>query len=211
MGDDLDQSPRTLQTADDLDLEAELATPPHPRAAAVLTHPHPLYGGDMRSLVTGELFRHLPRAGVQVLRFNFRGVGSSEGEHGDGRAEVADVEAAIGLLAEEASELPLLVAGWSFGADVSLRVDDGRLVGWCAVAPPLRVLDDAPYRAADDPRPKLLVIPEHDQFDPPDRVREVTADWTNTRIEVVAGADHFLVGRTDRVAELCLGFIDELS
>jgi alpha/beta superfamily hydrolase len=79
------------------------------------------------------------------------------------------------------------------------------------MAPPLRVVKLTDMIAAHDPRPKLLVVPEHDQYRPPDSAREATADWANTRIEVVPGADHFFVGRVDRVPPLCLSFLQGLS
>lgn len=193
---------------DGLALEAEVLVPPSARAAVVLCHPHPLHGGNMRSLVPGELFRQLPARGWAVLRFNFRGVERSEGTHGGGEDEVQDVEAAIDALDAHSGGLPLAVAGWSFGADVCLRVTDDRVVGWVPIAPPLRIVDPATMGASADPRPKLLIVPEHDQFDPPVRVREVTRDWVATTIEVVPGADHFLVGRTDRVTQLVNDFVD---
>jgi alpha/beta superfamily hydrolase len=198
--------PVDLHTADGLRLEGELAVPDDVRAAAVLAHPHPQFGGDMHSIVVGALFEGLPRAGVAALRFNFRGVGRSQGHHAEGRGERGDVVAALEALHDIVEGLPILLAGWSFGADVSLTVDDGRHRGWFAVAPPLRLVDDrAP--AATDARPKLLAIPEHDQFRPPQSARDATAAWTNTRVEVVPGADHFLVGRTDRAVALALDLV----
>lgn len=199
----------TIHTEDDLALEAEIARPTDPVAAVVLAHPHPLQGGSMRSLVTSELFRTLPTEGVAMLRFNFRGVEGSEGTHGDGRGEHADVIAAIDALAAATPARPLILAGWSFGADVSLSVLDERLAGWFLIAPPLRVLDDHELVASSDPRPKVLVVPEHDDFRPPEPAREATADWVNTRIEVIPGADHFLVGRTHKAAKLLRRFVDE--
>jgi alpha/beta superfamily hydrolase len=197
--------PVALRTADGLTLEGELCVPDGVRAAAVLAHPHPLHGGNMRSIVIGALFEGLPAAGVAALRFNFSGVGQSQGTHDDGRGERLDVVAALDTLFEIVEGLPLVLAGWSFGADTALAVDDDRHRGWFAVAPPLRHNDEA-VAAAADPRPKLLAVPQHDQFRAPDSARELTADWANTRLEVVPGADHFLVGRTGRVVELALGF-----
>jgi alpha/beta superfamily hydrolase len=207
VADDITPSDLVLHTADGLRLEAELVLPAAPRGAVVACHPHPLHGGNMRSLVPGELFRHLPAAGIAVLRFNFRGVEGSEGSHGGGVDEALDVEAAIDTLAATVAGVPLVVAAWSFGADVSLKVVDSRLAGWVAIAPPLAIVDPAVMEASSDPRPKLLVVPEHDQFNPPDRAREVTAGWTATEIHVVNGADHFLVGRTDKVAALTREFV----
>jgi alpha/beta superfamily hydrolase len=199
--------PVKLQTADGLTLEGELCVPGEVWAAVVLAHPHPVHGGNMRSIVIGALFDGLPIAGVAALRFNFRGVGASDGTFDDGRGERLDVVAAVDTLHEIVEGLPIVLAGWSFGADTALAVDDGRHAAWFAVAPPLR---RAGEMRATDPRPKLLAIPQHDQFRAPDSAREVTSSWTNTRIEVVAGADHFLVGRTDRVVELALGFLREV-
>jgi alpha/beta superfamily hydrolase len=185
--------------------------PDEPWAAAVLLHPHPQFGGNMRSIVPGTLFSALPGAGVAVLRFNFRGVEGSEGEYGEGLAERVDVVAAIDALAPITEGLPLALAGWSFGADTSLAVGDDRVAGWCCMAPPLRVVKLEDMVAAHDPRPKLLVVPEHDQYRPPDSAREVIADWVNTRLEVVPGADHFFVGRVDRVPPLVLDFLAGLG
>jgi alpha/beta superfamily hydrolase len=202
--------PVQLHTVDGLTLEGELAVPDEVRAAAVLAHPHPLHGGNMRSIVIGALFTGLPAAGVAALRFNFRGVGASEGTHDEGRGERLDVVAALDALVEavEAPGVPLVLGGWSFGADTALAVDDARHAGWFAVAPPLRHTDQV--AAANDPRPKLLAVPQRDQYRSPESARGVVASWTNTRIHVVPGADHFLVGRTDRVVELAVEFVDRV-
>jgi uncharacterized protein len=207
----------TLRTADGLALEAELARPPSDagpvRGVVVLAHPHPQQGGSMRSLVTSELFAALPRRGLVVLRFNFRGVGGSEGAYGGGVDEHADVIAAIDAVAGEAegADVPLVQAGWSFGADVSLTVVDGRLAGWFLVAPPLRVLPEEAFVAATDPRPKLFTVPERDQFRPPAAAREFTVGWVNTTVTDVPGADHFLVGRTGVAVDRLDGFVTSLS
>ena len=198
--------PVTLHTADGLALEAELSVPEADAwATAVLAHPHPTFGGTMRSIVPGTLFAALPPAGVIALRFNFRGVEGSEGTFGDGRTETADIVAAIDAVWSIAEGLPLMLAGWSFGADTSLAVVDGRVSGWLAAAPPLRRPEDMVAVAADA-RPKLLAVPEHDQYRSPDSAADVVAGWTTTELRVVKGADHFLVGRVDRVAEWALDF-----
>lgn len=191
-----------LRTADGLALEAEMRAPEHATASVVLAHPHPLHGGSMRSVVTSELFRLLPGSGIVVLRFNFRGVEGSEGSHGGGVDEALDLVAALDALEAAGAPAPLGVVGWSFGGDVSLSVVDERIDGWVPVAPTLRVLPPEALLAARDPRPKHLIVPEHDQFRPPAAATEATTGWLNTTIDTVAGADHFLLGRTDVLASL---------
>jgi alpha/beta superfamily hydrolase len=202
---------RSLSTADGLTLEAELAIPDGPsRAAAVLCHPHPQYGGTMRSIVIGALFESLPAAGVSCLRFNFRGVEQSTGTYDAGRGELLDVRAALAAMSDEvAAALPLVLAGWSFGADMALATVDDRLAGWLAIAPPLRFADEF-GPVAVDPRPKQLVLGQHDEFRDPASVVEATEDWVATEIEVIAGASHFFVGRTDRVVSAAQAFVDRV-
>ena len=215
MDDDAGPRPFSLRTSDGLALEAEEHWPADPTSLVVLAHPHPLQGGSMRSLVTSELFRGLPGGGAAAVRFNFRGVEGSEGEHGGGTDERLDIEAAIDHVAaaaveRRATDVPLVLAGWSFGADVSSTVDDARLSGWFLIAPPLRLVHRDRMVAAQDHRPKRLVVPEHDQFCSPDRAREITSTWTNTSVEVIAGGDHFLAGRTAKVVDGLLGFAADL-
>ena len=165
--------PMRLTTADGVTLEAELALPVgSPRCGMVLCHPHPQYGGTMRSIVISALFDALPPRGVACLRFNFRGVEGSEGTHDFGNLE---------------------------------RVD-----AWMAIAPPVVVVHDIDGLTGD-PRPKLLVLAQHDEYRDPAEVTELAESWANTDVHVVGGASHFFVGRTDRLVELAAGYVDELA
>jgi alpha/beta superfamily hydrolase len=117
----------------------------------------------------------------------------------------------VAALADEVpAALPLVLAGWSFGADMALATVDDRLAGWLAIAPPLRFAADFGPVAAD-PRPKQLVLGQHDEYRDPASVVEATEDWAATEIEVVAGASHFFVGRTDRVVDAARSFVDRCS
>jgi alpha/beta superfamily hydrolase len=204
--------PRTLTTDDGLTLEAEYAAALVPiRGAAVLCHPHPQYGGTMRSIVVSALFGALPARGIACLRFNFRGVEGSEGSHGGGEEERHDAQAAVDtMVAEVGASVALALIGWSFGADVALSVSDHRLRGWVGIAPPLR-FGNAVHAVAHDPRPKLLVLAAHDEFREPAEIQREVAGWTSTRVEVIPGASHFFVGRTDRVVEAVGEFLDVLT
>jgi hypothetical protein len=200
-----------LRTADGLRLEAEWSTPASATATAVLCHPHPQYGGSMRSLVTSALFEALPNHGIACLRFNFRGVEHSEGAYSEGKDEPLDVQAALDAAALYPNGGPLVLVGWSFGADMALGITDARLAGWVAIAPPLRFRPAHAYEAVGcDPRPKLLVLAAHDEFRSPDEITADTRAWQATSVEIVAGASHFFVGRTERVVTLAAEFVDAL-
>jgi alpha/beta superfamily hydrolase len=207
----------SLACADGVSLEAELRVPDPSSgvdvwAAVVLLHPHPKMGGTMRVGVPSFLFDALPAAGVAALRFNFRGVEGSGGSHGRGVDERLDVVSAVDALSAAVGDgVPLVLCGWSFGGDVSLSVSDARVAGWFAVAAPLQVFaDPSAYVAAFDPRPKVLAVPQHDQYCDPACARESTVSWVATSVEVVPGADHFMAGRMDRVAAMCLSFLEGL-
>lgn len=202
--------PLALRAADGPVLEAELSVPAEPWGAVVLAHPHPTRGGNMRSLVTSALFADLATAGLAVIRFNFRGVEGSTGSYDHGIGEQRDIVAAIDALAPVTEGLPLVVSGWSFGADTSLAVTDERLSGWAPVAPPLRFLEADGLAAGRDPRPKCVVMARHDQFRVPEEAETLLAGWVNVESHVVEGADHFFVGRTERVAAIVLEWLRRL-
>lgn len=194
----------TLVTMDGLHLEADVRTADTDvvvRGGVVIAHPHPLYGGDRYNPVVTSLFEHLPTLGFHTVRFDFRGVNSSEGEHDSGTGERLDVASAVDFLdrlVDSERDEEIWVAGYSFGAAVGLTVVEPRIAGWIAVAPPLS--PENRYPCAVDPRPKFLVVPRHDQFCPPERLAASTIDWTETESTVVESADHFLNGHIDDVA-----------
>ena len=173
-----------LDTVDAVTLEAEIDVPVERWAGVVLAHPHPTFGGNMHATVTDALFDALPRHGIATVRFNFRGVGASGGEHDHGLGERLDVVAAIDLVAMFVDG-PIVLSGYSFGADVSLCVIDPRIAGWYAVAPPLRTVDESDFLASTDPRPKHLAVAEHDQYNPPDAARA-----THQRVAQHGGGVH---------------------
>jgi alpha/beta superfamily hydrolase len=184
----------TLTTSDGARLEAQLAVPAGAALGVVLAHPHPLYGGSMWDGPPAWLFERLPAEGIAAIRFQFRT------EHDEGRAEQLDVVAAIDALPPG---LPVVLCGYSFGGWVSLHVTDPRVRSWCAIAAPLQ----GPVPASADPRPKHLLVPEHDQLTPPAAVAAATADWTCTTTSVLQGADHFLGGAMGDVVTQVLSAI----
>lgn len=203
----------TLQTIDGLALQGDLALPDasDPWAAVVVAHPHPLYGGDRHNPVVTTMVNALAGAGVAALRFDFRGVGASEGTHDEGNGERLDVAAALdALLDTVGDDVPLVAAGYSFGSVVALNVTDARLAGWLAVAPPLGRLGGAPL-AGPDHRPKHLVVAQHDQFCPPDAADAASEGWPATTRTVVAMADHFLAAGLRTVGAETVAFVSRLA
>lgn len=179
-------------------LEADLLTPETPVANAVVCHPHPLHGGTRNDGVVAALCRALVEADHQVIRFDFRGVGGSDGTHDGGPAEREDLLAAIGQLTDPS--LPLVLAGYSFGADVALSVAPGALRQWLVVAPVLQLFDS--FAAASDERATQMIAGAHDQFQLGENLRAITGSWLNAHVTTIESADHFFQGSLGRVSEL---------
>ncbi len=177
-------------------LEAVLMLPPHePVAAAVVCHAHPLHGGIMHYKLVFRAAKGLQASGAAVLRFNFRGVGRSEGQHDHGRGEQDDVRAALDEMARRFPGLPQVLAGFSFGSLMALRVGatDPRVRALLALGLPLR-LDPAGFLAGCT-KPRLFVQGEHDEFGSGEALRELVARLPEPKaLVVVPGADHFFKG-----------------
>jgi uncharacterized protein len=185
-------------------VETDVAVADQPWAGAVVCHPHPAYGGDRHNHVVDRIYRTLAAAGVTAARFDFR-LSESPG------TEQADVLAALEVVAERVGPgVPQWLVGYSFGADIALSVGDDRVAGWAAVAPPLR-FGSPPLPAQGDQRPVLVVAAEHDQFNPPDRLRQAVAAWPNATVEVAPMADHFLAGAAATVADTVLAWMREVG
>jgi len=183
-------------------LEALLWTSPvsEPSLTAVVCHPHPLFGGTMHNKVVFQTAKALQQYGIPVLRFNFRGVGWSEGIHDKGRGEEEDVRAALDYLATEFPGRPILVAGFSFGSVVGLRAGcaDARVAELIGLGLPA---DDSDFSFLGAcPKPKLIVQGGNDQFGTRKNVESVFATISEPkRLVIVEGADHFFTGQLEKV------------
>jgi uncharacterized protein len=181
-------------------LEGRLALPPGARRGAVVCHPHPQYGGDMDNPVVLATTQALQDAGVATLRFNFRGVGASEGRYGGGFAEADDARAAVTCLRETLSGAVISLGGYSFGAMVALlaghdRTDVERLF---AIALPATMFDATPIEQSN--KPKLFLLGDRDQYCPYPAMEALVARLVGENSLVrIAGADHFLLGLEERV------------
>jgi alpha/beta superfamily hydrolase len=168
--------------------------------AAVVCHPHPLYGGTLHNKVVFHAMKALNSFGFPVLRFNFRGTGLSEGEHNGGVGEVEDVRTALDWIEREFS-LPIIFAGFSFGAAVGVRAaySDDRVraliaLGLPAVSVQDRIYDFEFLRACT--KPKLFVSGSRDQFGPPGKLEALVSTFADPKklVRIEAG-DHFFEGR----------------
>src|ERR1700726_1462479 len=162
-----------------------------PPLAAVVCHPHPLFGGTMHNKVVYQAAKTLDSLGLPVLRFNFRGPGLSGGAHHRGRAEQGDVKAAVDFLAEEFPGVPLLVAGFSFGCWVGLRVGcaDQRVNELIGMGTPVNSSDFSYLRNCD--KPKLFVHGANDEHGDIKKVEALVESLPGeNRLVVVAGGDH---------------------
>jgi len=196
-----------LATADGIRLEAEVGPMPAatPRGAAVVCHPHPMHGGDMRSPVVDALARASRDAGHVPLRFNFRGTGRSGGAHGGGVAEVADVEAAVAHARALVPGGRLAVMGYSFGAAVVTRWLES---GGRADAAVLVALPEGSGEAAFDGVPTMLVVGDLDTISPP-REAERLARVRAWRLSVLEGEDHLLLTGLGALERAVRAFLQE--
>jgi len=180
-------------------LEAILWTPPHPqipRVAAVICHPHPLFGGTLHNKVVYQAAKSLDAVGIPVLRFNFRGAGLSAGAHDKGRGEQGDVQAAIDFLVAEFPRTPLLLGGFSFGSWVGLRVGcaASRVTDLIGLGIPVNNSDFTYLSACT--KPKLFVHGGNDEHGARHGVEELVAKLPGeNNLVIIDGADHFFTGR----------------
>lgn len=178
-------------------LEALLWTSPvaNPPLAALVCHPHPLFGGTMHNKVVFRVAKTLHRRGVPVLRFNFRGAGLSAGVHDKGKGEADDVHVALDFLAREFPGRPILLAGFSFGAWVGLRVGcaDERVTELVGLGIPVN--DSSLSYLKTCAKPKLILQGNRDQFGSRERVEALVAEIPEPkRVVFIEGGDHFFTG-----------------
>ena len=187
--------------------------------AALICHPHPLFGGTLHNKVVFHTMKALNSFGFPALRFNFRGTGLSHGEHDYGAGEVEDVRTALDWLNTE-FHLPIVFAGFSFGAAVGLRAaaPDERVKALIGVGTPV-----APVAAdTEEPRvytfeflrncakPKLFVSGARDQFGPRARLEELVASVPEPKkLVVIEGADHFFEGRLHEMRQAIEGWVKQ--
>lgn len=184
-----------IDTSDGETLEARIDSPDDPRRFTVFCHPHPMQGGSMNAPLMIAVANRLVDRGHAVLRFNFRGTGSSTGSHDYGEGEQNDLSAAMAIARERG--LPLGLAGWSFGAFVALRwlATEEETMPYVGIAPASSDLPgDLP------PGPKRIIVGTREQVIEPETVIAYARDQGIDL--VLTPGDHFFHGRGKRIGDL---------
>jgi uncharacterized protein len=192
---------RLFFTSDGLDIEG-LINNVQSRSGVVVTHPHPLYGGEMRNTVVDAVVRAYAEKGYATLRFNFRGVGQSQGAYEEGVGEQADVSAAVAHLVGRGCKA-IDLAGYSFGSWVNAQCIEqvsevGRMV---MVSPPVAFMDFSFFKQCQ--RLGLVIAGSEDDIAPPSMIQEMLPAWNpEAAYTVIRGADHFYGGKTAEITTI---------
>lgn len=179
-----------------------------PTAAVVLAHPHPQYGGTMHTKAVFQAAKAFCRLGCAVLRFNFRGVGVSDGEYSGGEGELADYRAALDFMAARFPGVPLWAAGVSFGSWVAMTAGaaDDRVTTLVGIAVPAALYDFSAVKASG--KPKFFIHGEHDEICPLRAVWDLYGKSSEPKeLAVVDGAGHLFDGQVSEVADAIEGLL----
>lgn len=210
MSDGVTNQALTIESSGGLTLEAQVDWPVDPKLLLVLCHPHPQHGGTMRAPLLEKIASVLVENGIAVLRFNFRGIGDSEGEWHGGEGEIEDVGAAVDAARGLDTGLNITLGGWSFGAATSLVWQTMRHepMPWVGIAPPVTSnrTPNLPDPDMIPPARRLFIIGDRDQFV---TVEDLTAYAESIGAEVVVlkGSDHFFYFREEVVANKIVDFL----
>lgn len=190
----------------DLRIEGLLSKSPR-EEAVIVTHPHPLYGGDMHNNVVESIVEAYQQEGYTTLRFNFRGVGQSEGRYDDGTGEQEDVRAALGCLLD-AGKTSIDLAGYSFGAWVNAlgikALDQVRRM--IMISPPVNFMDFSFLEYS--PKIRLVIGASGDDIGPPVMIKKMLPTWNpEAELHIIKGADHFYWGKAGEIKEIISSFL----
>lgn len=170
--------------------------------AAIITHPHPLYGGDMYNYVVESVKKTYQDRGYTTLRFNFRGVGASQGNFDDGKGEKIDLLSAATYLKKLGTKY-IDLAGYSFGAWIAAQVAsiDDHFQKVILISPPVSFIDF--QNISSIPNLILVVVGSNDEYASSVLIRKLLPDWNRTtRLEIIEGADHFFQGQARNLENL---------
>jgi uncharacterized protein len=203
---DIPMENRITFQAGPLNLEGQI-NPLSKTCGVVITHPHPLYGGELSNPVVESIALTYAHKGITTLRFNFRGVGRSEGIFENGIGEQHDTLAAIGLL-KTGGIKDIHLVGYSFGAWVNGRIEHlpPEVTTLIMVSPPVAFMHYTNMPA--QPLLKVVLTGSDDEIAPPDLIRRHLPFWNPiAQFEIIDDADHFFYGRFTQLEEVLAGYI----
>jgi alpha/beta superfamily hydrolase len=174
----------------------------------VMTHPHPLYGGNMYNPVVETIQGAYQKHGYATLRFNFRGVGSSQGNYDNGVGEQDDVRAAMTYM-QNTGVTTVELAGYSFGAWVNAGVAAAgisRIERLIMISPPVGFIDFKSVKSLNGL--KLVVTGSRDEIAPAHLISDLLPTWNpSAQLEVIDGCDHFYIGYLDKLESILTFFL----
>ena len=177
--------------------------------AVIVTHPHPLYGGNMNNSVVTAVLEAYRSRGYTTLRFNFRGVGQSEGNYDEGIGEQADVRAGL-LYLNGLGKSSIDLAGYSFGAWVNAMGLESfehtrRMI---MVSPPVNFIDFSFLGYSS--KIQLVIAGSEDDIAPPGMIKGMIHAWNpEVHFNIIQGADHFYAGKTDEIVRIIQNFLND--
>jgi len=178
------------------------------KKGVVITHPHPQYGGSMRNPVVERVQNAYAQHGYATLRFNFRGVGSSQGDYDNGVGEQDDARAAIAYV-NQRNVTSVDMAGYSFGAWVNAGVAAAKrtsIESMLMVSPPVGLIEFENINALSCLN--LIVTGSRDDIAPASRIRELLPTWNpDVQFEVIDGCDHFYIGYLEKLQSILTSFL----
>ncbi|WP_022664145.1 alpha/beta hydrolase [Desulfospira joergensenii] len=180
-----------------------------PDRGVVVTHPHPLYGGNMDNPVVIQTVQCFSQKGFTTLRFNFRGTGNSTGMFDNGEGEQEDVRACVDFLKNRGCK-SVWLAGYSFGSRINAAVVSSGLEveDHIMVSPPMGFMSFDDIEALTSTG--LILTGENDEIAPPDLIRAKISQWSlETRFEILEGCDHFYSGYLENLANRLTAYLNE--
>jgi alpha/beta superfamily hydrolase len=186
----------------------------HFKGGVILCHPHPQHGGNMYNPVITAAVEAASEEGFSTLRFNFRGVGESEGSYGEGLGEREDVKAVIDYISFKLKDFqsPLILLGYSFGAwtGLSVAAEDGRIKGWVAIAPPLELYD---FKFLEKCKNRKFILAGSEDLFCPTPVLEAWFQHLEEpkSLAIIEGADHFFFSHTHLLIQPLREFFRNIS
>ena len=188
----------------EIKLEAEFfQSGSNPVSAALLVHPHPQFGGNMLNNVVSGVFNIFIKNDISSLRFNFRAVGGSSGEHSSGRGELSDVKACVDFLINEKKIEKIFICGYSYGAAMGCSAVNysEKIVGFAAISFPWDFVGLKYKKLSQSDKPKIFIQGDRDDIARYDKFKTHYETYQNPKeYRVINGADHFYWGHEDEVA-----------